>query len=371
MKAVALLFLLASTACPSDKIQIQRDGAQWLVTVSRSLPAQSLDRIVSMGDLTVRGRSIKNIRYTIAQRLSTDEATARRVSKTLRAQIAGGQLTFEEPASVRIEVPRKSRFMALGSVAGMIDAADIDGSVRADTAAGRITLDRIAGDVDIHSSGGATSLGSIGGVVRCHSGGGTIRAVLVRGQSLFETDGGDIHLGDMMGAVRAITAAGGIRIDQAGAEVFADTLGGPISIVRALGLVIANSGGGPIEIGDAPSVRCQSRSGTIRLNNVSGSLRAVTGHGSIIAEILPGHPLENSVLSTRNGDITVFIPSDTGVTIHAETSGSRNPRSIVSDYSGLRTVARGSSVVATGRINGGGPLLRLTGAGGRIEIKRR
>jgi DUF4097 and DUF4098 domain-containing protein YvlB len=372
MRLAALLIVAVLTCLASEKTDIQRDGAAWKVTVAGSLPFQSISRIAAMGDVTVRGKRAKSIRYTISQKvIAPDEATVRRAAVLFSAQLVNGQLLFDQPASVRVEVPRGIPFLAVSSVAGAIDAADLDGSFRADAAAGKIMLDRIAGDVEIHSNGGAASLGTIGGVVRCYSGGGSIRAIRIKGQAYFETDGGDIQLGEMLGPVTALTAAGGIRIDRAGARVVADTLGGPISILRALGMVVASSSGGPIEIGDATSVQCRTASGAIRLNNVSGSLRAATERGSIVAEILTGGDLEDSFLSTRSGDITVLIPSDMGVTIEAETRGSPNRRPIVSDFSGLLIRRQRSSVVALGNINGGGPRLRLTGAGGRIEIKRK
>jgi DUF4097 and DUF4098 domain-containing protein YvlB len=381
MKLAVLVLLLAIPSLASNRIQIVKDGPEWSVTVSGALPPQPIMSIEAAGNLTVRGKRSKDIRYSITRKLAVaDQAAARLVAGTLRVRDMDGQLIFEEPGgaqpgTVRVELPRASQFLALASAAGMIDASDIDGSVRADTAAGKITLDRIAGDVEIHSSGGTTSLGNIGGVVRCYSGGGSIRAVLIRGQSLFETGGGDIRLGEMLGAVRAFTGAGGIRIEQAGSQVYADTLGGPISILRAFGLVVANSSGGPIDIGDASSVRCRNASGTIRLSNVSGRLEAATDRGNIVAGILAGQPLADSFLSTRAGDITVFIPSNTSVRIDAEIHGSRNPRSIVSDYSGLRREIRSTSVAARGNIHAGRsehmPTLRLTDEGGRIEILRK
>ena len=51
-------------------------------------------------------------------------------------------------------------------------------------------------------------------------------------------------------------------------------MGGAISILSALGAIVAQTAGGPI-----------------RLNNVSGRLRASTESGSIVAEVLRGHPL--------------------------------------------------------------------------------
>ncbi|MES1260661.1 MAG: DUF4097 family beta strand repeat-containing protein [Acidobacteriota bacterium] len=373
MRLFALLIASALVCLATEKIDIQRSGAAWKLTVTGSLPFQSISRIAVAGDLTVRGERSNDIRYTISQNvIAPDEATVRRLAVFFTAQFVNGQFLFAQPASVRIGIPRATRFLAVSSVAGTIDAADLDGSFRADAGAGNIILDRIAGDVEIHSNGGKVSLGSLGGDVRCYSGGGSIRAIRIQGQAYFETNGGDIQLGEVLGPVTALTAAGGIHIDQAGARVIADTLGGPISILRAPGMVIATSSGGPIDIGDATSVQCRSASGAIRLSNVSGSLRAATGRGSIVAEILSGGDLEDSFLSTRSGDITVLIPSDMGVTIEAESRGSPNRQPIVSDFSSLRIRHQSSSVVvALGEINGGGPRLRLTGVGGRIQIKRK
>jgi len=325
-----------------------------------------------MGDLAIRGKRGKEIRYTLSQKLiAADEAAVRQLAAFYRVQSGNGQLLFPQPAAVRLEIPRGTHFLAVSSAAGTIDVADLDGSLRADAEAGRIQLDRIAGDVEIHSNGGAASLGSIGGVVRCYSGGGSIRAVRINGQAYLETSGGDIQLGQVFGPVTAFTAAGGIRIEQAGGQVFADTLGGPIAVLRALGMVVANSSGGPIDIGEAPSVQCQSAAGTIRLNNVSGTLRAATERGSIVAEILEGRGLADSFLSTRSGDITVLIPSKMGVTIEAEILGLSPRQAIISDFSGFQVQTSRSGVVAVGRINGGGPRLRLTGAGGRIQIRKK
>jgi hypothetical protein len=373
MKVFALVLSLAlGCRAFSDRIQIERDGESWKVTVTGSLPPQPVFRITAGGDLTVRGRASREIRYTISATLrGGDEAAARRRADEIRVHDVNGQLYFPEPAAVRVELPRKSAYLSLWSPGGAIDAADLDGSVRADSAAGRIMLDRIGGDAEIHSSGGGAVLGSVGGVVRCYSGGGSIRAVRVGGGATFESGGGDIQLGEMTGPVHVVTAAGGIRIDHAGGAVYADTFGGPISILQALGFVVAKSAGGPIDVGGAASVQCESVSGTIRLNNVSGQLRAATERGSIVAEILSGHPLADSFLSTRAGDITVFIPSDTGVTIQAECGGPHRTEAIVSDFSGLRVQATPSAATAEGRINGGGPVLRLIDVGGRIEIRKR
>ena len=90
-----------------------------------------------------------------------------------------------------------------------------------------------------------------------------------------------------------------------------------------------------------------------------------------MAEILPGRPLADSFLSTGAGDVTVLVPSNIRVTVEAENNGSQDERSIETAFPAIRVWRRGSSVVAGGRINGGGPVLRIVDGGGRIEIRRR
>jgi len=67
----------------------------------------------------------------------------------------------------------------------------------------------------------------------------------------------------------------------------------------------------------------------------------------------------------------VLIPSNLGVTIHAENRMADTLRRIVSDFPAIPVSRMGSRVVAEGPANGGGPLLRISGAGGTIFIKRR
>ncbi len=339
MRSAALLFFLVSR-----------------LSLAGGAPAAL--EISSVSDVTVRGAPDAAIRFS-----APGHSGSLPLSTT--------HLSFEGPGPVRVEIPAKTGFVSVTSVAGGVDVGNVNGSVRTSAGAGKTVLDHIGGDAEIHSNGGPTILGSIGGSVRCYSGGGSIRAAVIGGGGVFETDGGDIRIGDVLGAIRAITAAGGIHIDSAGGAVFADTFGGPIAILKALGDVIAATAGGPIDIGAASSVECRSSSGAIHLNNVSGSLQAATARGAIIADILTGHPLGNSYLTTGSGDITVFMPSNLSVTLEAEDGGSADPRSIVSAFPGVRIVREAAGVRATGNINGGGPVLRIVDGGGRIEIRRK
>jgi hypothetical protein len=207
--------------------------------------------------------------------------------------------------------------------------------------------------------------------VKCYSGGGNIKVDSAGGESWFETAGGEVYVGEVLGPIHVSTGAGNIRIVRSTAAVFARTAGGVIEVDQSTGVVSAQNSGGAIQVNSAKGVRCESDSGAIRLRNVDGPLRAVTAAGNIIAELLAGRPLEDSMLSTNAGDITVYIPSNLAMTVMARNESGGAGR-IVSDFPEIR-VRQGAAIVpllAEGAINGGGPVLRLVARAGTIYVRR-
>src|SRR3954470_5118608 len=102
MKFVVLFLLAAFSSFASDKIQILKDGSEWTATVSGTvsgMPASgTVLRILAAGDLTVRGKRSKDIRYTITRKLPvTDEATARLIANAMRVRRLTDELVFDEP----------------------------------------------------------------------------------------------------------------------------------------------------------------------------------------------------------------------------------------------------------------------------------
>jgi hypothetical protein len=133
--------------------------------------------------------------------------------------------------------------------------------------------------------------------------------------------------------------------------------------------VTARNMAGPVRIGEAAGVSCESHSGGVHLTNVSGLMRVSTSVGSIFASLIAGR-LADSFLATGNGDITVVIPSNVGVNIRAVNNMADNMRRIVSDFRQVQAHLAGTRLVAEGAVNGGGPLLQISGTGGTIFIKR-
>jgi DUF4097 and DUF4098 domain-containing protein YvlB len=381
--AAASAVFLSVGALPAWEETLTREGAYWVQTVSGTESAASTGklRVSTQGRVTVTGGAEEQVRYTFVKKVKArNEQQARRMLGQLVVRShRQGDLTVVavahsgeemQHAELTVLAPRSLRDVLVETFGGPVEAVGLQGSLQAHTGGGRIKLDRIGGPVVAKTAGGEIILGTIGGSVKCISAGGPIHAGVIRGEARFETAGGDISIQEVSGPVYAGTAGGGIQIGQAGAAVSVNTAGGAIDVSSAQGMVTAESSGGPIQVGKAAGVRCETGGGAIRLSNVSGSMRAATGVGNIIAQLVSNAMAAESVLSTGAGDITVFLPSNLGITILAQNEAAYSVRRIVSDFPGVQVRREGSLIMAEGSINGGGPVLRLTSAGGTIYIKK-
>lgn len=371
-----------SAAFSAEDLQLTRDGAFWVQTItgSEAAPGGRL-HVSTRGPVTVRGGAEEQVRYTVTKRVkAASEAEARRrLSRFLIRTYQQGDLTVFAvahagdgwgSADLSVMAPRGLRETLLETHGGTVDAADLNGAVQVQTGGGAIKLDRISGPVIAKTAGGEITLGMMGNSVRCTSAGGPIRAGNVRGEAWLETAGGDIIAGEVGGPLHASTAGGAIHVTKGGSLVSVNTAGGAIEVGSARGMVTAESNSGPIQVGAASGVRCETGEGGIRLSNVSGSLRASTAVGNVIAQLLGGGEPEDSSLVTGLGDITVFVPSNLGIRILAQIESAASVKRIISDFPGVKARMDGPLVVAEGPINGGGPLLRLSSAGGTIYIRR-
>jgi DUF4097 and DUF4098 domain-containing protein YvlB len=380
LRPASLFSCCLSLALAGEPV-LTRDGKYWVEVVSGSEPlaASSRLKISSHGAITLNGGPQKELSYSLKIRVkAATEDEARRLVKAfgVRTMKQGGGYTYlivqrgDGMADLQVNAPRTAQDTAISTTEGAVAFYDLDGPVRADTGGGAVTCDRIRGNVVVRTAGGDITLGTVEGTANCRTAGGRITANVVRGAATFETGGGDISAQDVGGLVHAVTMAGSIRIHSAGSAVIASTGGGPIDVGEAHGIVTAKNSAGPVKVGSAEGVRCESAGGGVMLDNISGSVRVNTAVGSIIASLLAGKPMADSFLSTGSGDITVIIPSNLGVTIRAQNELAGNIRRIVSEFPGISVRVEGGQVVAEGPVNGGGPILRISGTGGTIFIKR-
>jgi DUF4097 and DUF4098 domain-containing protein YvlB len=195
------------------------------------------------------------------------------------------------------------------------------------------------------------------------------------GESWLETGGGDVVVDEALSRVHASTGAGNVEIARASGNVSARTLGGVIKVYESGGVVNAHTGGGGIQVGSARGVQCDSVAGGVRLRNVSGPVNVSTAAGSILAEWAASMRMENSVLNSASGDITVVIPARLAVTVQAMNELPGKYGRIVSEFSEIRVLpviapVRGP-VLAEGNLNGGGPILRVAASRGTIFLRRK
>jgi len=371
-QAFALAALAQTSSGPA------REGGYWVDTITGSAAAGESVRVVTAGAVHIQGEQRGDIVYSLKRRVKArDEASARAQLDAIavKAVREGARMVLEvtgpDPraaADLHVRVPRKLREAAVESSGGAIEIADIDGAVRVATAAGAVEVNRVGGGVAVRTGGGAVRLDQIGGSVECFTGGGTITAGLLRGDATLATGGGEIVVREAHGLVKARTLGGNIRIERADRGVQAAAIRGLVDVIQAGGPVRIETGTGAIRVRASTNVHCESETGTIQLQATSGGLRAITRTGSILADLSGVQKLESSTLVTSAGDITVLIPSNLRVTVEAVNSTSAGQR-IVSDFGGMHPQASTGSVAEVA-LNGGGPLLRLTTAGGTIYLRR-
>jgi hypothetical protein len=388
MRFALFISLTAAALTAQDSSQWTRDGSYYVFTMSAPVvnvngrvPAQL--RITTRGNVLLRGSKGEQVVYKLVQRVR-----ARSEAEAHRLVGSGGVTATTPPTSMmaltvissagpevsndlEVTVPRQVMLSIVHTRGGGVEAYDLDGSIQTIASMG-IRADRIHGNVDGRTGGGEIRLGRVDGWVQCASGGGSIFIDSVGGSAKCETAGGEIVVKEAGGPLLLTNVSGNIEVDRAASTVEAHTGEGLIEVNQAGGEVIADTRGGSIQIGSARGARCESAAGAIRVKNASGPLNVQTIMGSILAELIAGSRLEDSSLIANSGDVTVLIPSRLSLSVMARNDSGANPR-IQSDFPEVRTKSFGFSqppALAEGRINGGGPVLRINVAAGIIYLKK-
>ena len=191
----------------------------------------------------------------------------------------------------------------------------------------------------------------------------------VAGPAEVTSGSGSLHLTDIAGAVRARTGSGGITLSKLRGSVRAHTGSGSI---RGEGVGIGTSPGARVHSGNsyadsatmassAAEIDFQTGSGSIRVDDVHGAVRAHTGSGGIE---LQGQPTDDWSMSTGSGSIVVRLPAQAAFYVSAHTSsGSINTDRQVTVQG---TVGKHD---LRGTVNGGGFHLDLRTGSGNIRIE--
>jgi hypothetical protein len=159
----------------------------------------------------------------------------------------------------------------------------------------------------------------------------------------------------------AQSGSGNVEDEGVGANAKLGTGSGSIHATGLQGGPSLNTGSGNIyaELTGDGDVRAQTGSGSIELHGVHGALRAETGSGNVKVE---GRPLGPWKATTGSGSVEVWT-GDSAFTLDAQTGSG----SIHSDREML-TQGTEEHHHLTGKIGGGGPLVRIETGSGSIRI---
>ena len=366
--------------------RVFRDGNSWVEEFTGTLPVtKNLHVRVDCGTVRVIGGG-QAITYVIRSRASGgSEESARKTFEKYRINVSSrgdaawvtgdwsGRGGKKFSSEFVVQVPREMEAVKIETKGGDVDVMNIAGSVGAESGGGNIHFDGVGGTVSAETGGGNVRVGRTGGGAHVSTGGGNIDLGEIGGAVSIETGGGNVYLQSATGGVKAETGGGNITAGKCSSSVRADSGGGNIEIGDAGGEVDMKTGGGRIKLGSAGGmVHAETGSGRIELGRMSRGVKAETGGGGIVAEIAAGN-FASSELSSPAGDVIVYLSPQLSAEIRAIIEVASG-HSIQSEFGEIQVKTEGDwgskTVWAEGRLNGGGPVLKVTTSSGNIEFRR-
>src|SRR5271167_520882 len=349
--------------------------------------ARNLRVKLDMGSVLVRGGQQTGISYVVQSHSYSSERDARRqfgsfkVNSYVKGDTAWivGEWEGGRPRKFSgefvIDIPRDTALVKIETGGGGVQATGITGSVEIESGGGKVRLDDIGGSANVQTGGDAIDVGSVGGDLKLETGGGNISIGSVKGNIRAETGGGNVVV--LSGGEGAVIEAGGgnVEIKRCGGRVKASTGGGSINLGDIGGPAEIETGGGSIRLTSAKGrVGANAGAGTIELYGVP-SARVETGAGGITVKFInTGVERSDSMLETSAGDITVYIAPDVAISVRASVDLG-NGHHITSDFPDIHIAGEGGpwgprTLNAEGKLNGGGPVLKVRTTTGDICFRR-
>lgn len=244
--------------------------------------------------------------------------------------------------------------------------------------AGNISINgNINAIVEINTGGGNVITNDVGDKLNISTGGGNITVGNVTGETEIATGGGNIIIKDVKSKTEVSTAGGNISIGNIGGNGEVSTAGGNISVGKISGSAELSTAGGNVNLdGATGKVETNTAGGNITLKNISGSIDANTAGGNIYAELFPTEK-SNSELNTASGEINLVIPANAKVNIVASVYTGKNlnesvaDKLIKSDFEAANVDFHKDSLVKKFVLNGGGSIIELNTASGKIKINKK
>jgi len=383
-QSVSLLCVLAALA-PLALAQEANSGSSQGMSGNLAA-ARNLRVKLDMGSVVVHGGQQQGISYVVHSHSYSSEKDGRRQSGfKINSYVKGdtawivaewdGGRPRKFSGEFVIDIPRDTALVRIETGGGGVEAKGISGRVEIESGGGKVRVDDVGGSVNIDTGGDSIDVGTVGGDLKLETGGGNISIGSVKGQIQAETGGGNVMV--LSGGMGVVIEAGGgnVEIKHCGGRVKASTGGGSINLGDIAGPAEIETGGGSIRLTSAKGrVGANAGAGSIELYGVP-SARVETGAGGITVKFInTGAERSDSMLETAAGDITVYIAPDVAISVRASVDLG-NGHHITSDFPDIHIASEGDrwsqrTLNAEGKLNGGGPLLKVRTTTGDICIKR-
>lgn len=273
---------------------------------------------------------------------------------TLNVQTQGGNIRVEPGASDKVEVVAREVIRASSEEEADRLLSKLD-----------LTIEQSGNDVSAIAKYGERTSGWFSGSWPPVQVSFTVKVPAHYNTDL-RTSGGDVTIGDLAGKIAGRTSGGNVSIGTIDGDVNASTSGGDVALASASGSAKLSTSGGNIKVsrvgGDAD---VSTSGGDIVVKEVAGVLHASTSGGNVSATFTG--PLKGDcTLKTSGGDVRATVRSGVAFDLNASTSGGSV------DAGGLTiTLESGGSGKSRlkGKVNGGGPELKLRTSGGDIRVR--
>jgi hypothetical protein len=339
---------------------------------------------VDMGSVVLHGSSRQDISYSVHGDYDQDSHRhygSFRINTSVKGDTAWiiGEWEGGRPRRFSgefvVDVPRDVALVKVETGGGSVVVTGISGQAEVETGGGKIRLDDIGGSVYAETGGDSIDIGTVGGDLKLETGGGNISIKSAKGRIHASTGGGNLYVVSCDGGAELEAGGGNVEIKRCGGRVKASTGGGNITLGDIGGPADIETGGGSIHLASAKGrVGANSGAGTIELYGVP-SARVETGAGGIVVKLVnTGSDRADSMLETSAGDITVYIAPDVALSVRASVDLGNGHR-ISSDFPDIHIMSEGDkwgpkTLTAEGKLNGGGPLLKVRTTTGDICFRR-
>lgn len=184
-------------------------------------------------------------------------------------------------------------------------------------------------NTDLKTSGGNVTVGDLAGQTEARTSGGNVKLGNIDGTVDAGTSGGNVSLGSCTGDTKLRTSGGNVRAEKIVGKADLGTSGGDIIVKLVENVLSAHTSGGNVEAG------------------IGGALKG------------------DCSLGTSGGEVRVKVDKAAAFQLDAATSGG----SVRAD--GLTITLDGGGMGKShlsGKVNGGGPVLKLRTSGGNIRV---